>query len=339
MKNRLVLLGLVFSLATTILISSCTKEPERNTFPLSAEIFFSVDDSQVAFTALTHSATSWTWDFGDGNSSNEQNPVYVYPDGGYYTATLTATDNSGNTVIKESNLAVALPPRALLVGDHTASGYNGKTWKLTTTHPVEDKIANPDSKLSYFAPDVVKELPPNAFGMYLGLGEIYDDEYTFYDDGSYSHDLKNDSATFAGLLYSSLLAQQGLTSIEKMAGAAVFGADAFAISTYTPEENATFVFNEGEDFTIGTLPDYATGLHPLGFPIVTYPGVMTIDFPNSTEFIGVMDFQRKVIMQDITQNTMRLVMFMTLDPAAIVNPDPLIVLSTTVLVLTFEAVY
>jgi hypothetical protein len=334
MKNRLVLLGLVFSLATTILVSSCTKEPERETWPLSVEIFHSVDDKQVAFTALTHSATSWLWDFGNGESSTEQNPVYIYPEGGYYIATLTATDASGNSEVSEVKLAIDLPPYSLLVGNHTESGYSGKTWRLTKEHPVEDKLANADLGFSY-ATDV-EALPPNAFGMYLGMAEIYEDEFTFYYDGKYSHNVKNDNATFAGLFYASVLAGAGGTAIQKMSGEVVAGADIFAIATYTPEEDATFVFSEGEDFTIPSA--FGAINAPVPYPTITYPGVMTLDFPGSTEFIGVMDFQRKVIVQEVTANTMRLVMFLTLDPAAVVSWDPLIPLSTTALVLTFEVV-
>lgn len=335
MKNKTIYYGLVFSLMMILFASSCTKEPIRPTFPLSAEIFHSIDDKKVAFTALTHSATSWSWDFGDGNTSTEQNPVHTYESGGYYVAKLTATDASGNSVSTEINLAIALTPYVLLTGGPTA--VNGKTWKLTANHPPQDKFANADIDFSY-ATDI-KELPTGAFDLYLGIGEIYDDEFTFYYDGSYSHDVKEDGGTFAGLLYASVLAQQGGTTITKTTGKVIAGADIFAIASYTPVSGAKFVFKENEDFTIPALPDFASGVDPTyGYPILTYPNVTTIDFPNSTEFIGVMDFQRKVIVQEITDKTMRLAMFMTLDPAAVVSWDPLIPLSTTALVLTFEAV-
>jgi len=336
MKNKSIPYGLVFLLTALLFAWSCTDEVERPVFPLSAEIFHSVKGKQVAFTALTHSATSWQWDFGDGNTSNEQNPVYVYEEGGYYIATLTATDNAGNSVTSEVKLALELTPYSLLTGDHTAEGYQGKTWKLTAGHPVEDKLANADAEFSY-ATDV-EELPTGAFDLYLGIGEIYDDEFTFHYDGTYSHDVKDDGATFAGLLFASVLAQAGGTTITKTTGELIAGADIFAIATYTPVQGATFVLNEKEDFTIPALPDFANGVHPGGYPTLTYPGVMTIDFPNSTEFIGVMDFQRKVLVQEITENTMRLAMFLTLDPAAVVSWEPLIPLSTTALVLTFEVV-
>ncbi|MDB4583154.1 PKD domain-containing protein [Draconibacterium sp.] len=336
MKNKSIPYGLVFLSIALLFVWSCADDVERPVFPLSAEIFHSVDGKQVAFTALTHSATSWQWDFGDGNTSTEKDPVYVYEEGGYYIATLTATDNAGNTETSQVKLALELTPYSLLTGDHTAEGYQGKTWKLTAAHPPEDKLANANLEFTY-ATDV-EELPTGAFDLYLGIGEIYDDEFTFYYDGSYGHDVKEDGATFAGLLYASVLAQAGGTTITKTTGELIAGADIFAITTYSPEAGATFVFNEKEDLTIPALPDFANGMHPAGFPILTYSDVMTIDFPNSTEFIGVMDFQRKVLVQEITENTMRLAMFMTLDPAAVVSWDPLVPLSTTALVLTFEVV-
>ena len=40
---------------------------------------------------------SWHWDFGDGGTSDEQNPTYTYTDAWNYTVTLTVTDNTGNT--------------------------------------------------------------------------------------------------------------------------------------------------------------------------------------------------------------------------------------------------
>lgn len=39
---------------------------------------------------------SWLWDFGDGSTSNEQNPTYFYSTSGTFTVTLTINDQSGN---------------------------------------------------------------------------------------------------------------------------------------------------------------------------------------------------------------------------------------------------
>ena len=42
------------------------------------------------------SPTLWSWDFGDGNSSTLQNPVYIYNSAGIYTVSLNATNAYGS---------------------------------------------------------------------------------------------------------------------------------------------------------------------------------------------------------------------------------------------------
>ncbi len=72
---------------------------------------------------------SWFWDFGDGQSSEEQNPAHTYIYSGNFTVTLTVTDNNGNTSnnttwakIKETNNPPDKPsitgPKRIRV-DHT----------------------------------------------------------------------------------------------------------------------------------------------------------------------------------------------------------------------------
>lgn len=49
----------------------------------------------VNFTDLTTGTpTSWNWDFGDGATSTQQNPVHTYTAGGTYTVTLSASDGT-----------------------------------------------------------------------------------------------------------------------------------------------------------------------------------------------------------------------------------------------------
>jgi len=40
-------------------------------------------------------AVSWSWDFGDGSSSNEQNPTHSYSETGVYSVSVTITDEQG----------------------------------------------------------------------------------------------------------------------------------------------------------------------------------------------------------------------------------------------------
>jgi hypothetical protein len=336
MKNRLFFRELTLLLFVVFLVSSCTDEIDRPVFPISATIFHSVAGKQVAFTALTHSAVSWSWDFGDGQTGTEQNPVHVYEQGGYYKAILTAKDDAGGTASDTVNLALDLSAINYLTGNQNAPGYKGKTWKISASHSPYDILANSDANLSLFDPSITS-LPAGTFSAYLGLPETYDDEFTFFYDGKYTQDTKDGTAC-GGIVYAMVMQQLGITTITKTGGKAVFGQDAFALTRYTPDPQATFLLTEKEDFTIPTAPDFATGVVPPGIPVVTYKNVMTIDFPNSNEFVGLRDFQRKVIVQDINDKTMRLVIFLTMSPDAIVSQDPLIVLSTSAMVLTFVAV-
>ncbi|HLT93044.1 MAG TPA: PKD domain-containing protein [Membranihabitans sp.] len=308
---------LIFTLCLNFFVFvSCDEEENRPTFPLSAEIFYSSDGTQVAFTALTHSAVAWEWDFGDGNTSTEQNPVHVYEEGGYYLARLTARDASGATVTKEVTLALDLTPYAMLTGDYLADNYDGKTWKLTAAHSAGgDYFANADAEFSVVS-GTPAPLPTGIFDLEFGMGDVYKDEYTFYFDGRYRHDVKEDGAAFGGIVYQFVL--NGGAGIVNANGAD-YG---LCIAQYTPEENATFTFTENENFTIPSV--YGPGGQ------ITYENVMTLDF-SGTEFIGFRDFQRKVILNKITNDSMQLIMFMAAAQQAIgVN--------THALFLSFEVV-
>ena len=57
----------------------------------------------VRFTdTSTGDPTSWSWDFGDGVTSTEQNPVHTYTTPGTYTATLTVTNAVGSDSARQT---------------------------------------------------------------------------------------------------------------------------------------------------------------------------------------------------------------------------------------------
>lgn len=298
-----------------LLLFSCSSDdnavPEN--FPFAADIFHSVDGKQVAFQGLTHSATAWAWDFGDGTTSAEKNPIHIYIQGGYYTAVLTATDANGTTLVKQVELAIDITPYVLLTGGATATA--GKTWKLSSAHSDGDYFANADAELSAFdgAP---APLPAGIFGAGLGMGEVYEDEFTFHFDGSYSLDVKADGAAFSGLLYQ-FVTTGGAGIVNN--GGADFG---LCTGLYTPETNATFSYVENENLTVSSV--YGPG------GMLTYSGVSTLDF-SGTGYVGFKDFEKKVIIQDISDNSMRLVMFLAAS-------QDFIGVNTNAIVLTLEVV-
>lgn len=63
--------------------------------PVLADFGFVNNNGTVTFTDLSTNAASWFWDFGDGNTSTDQNPVHTYANGGIYTATLVVNGETG----------------------------------------------------------------------------------------------------------------------------------------------------------------------------------------------------------------------------------------------------
>ncbi|WP_280725938.1 collagenase [Kitasatospora sp. MAA4] len=66
----------------------------------------SLTDKSVE-TASSAKITSWSWTFGDGTSSTQQNPTHTYTAAGTYTVDLTVTDSSGKTASTPSSVTVA----------------------------------------------------------------------------------------------------------------------------------------------------------------------------------------------------------------------------------------
>lgn len=94
---------------------------------------------EVAFTDLsTNEPSAWTWNFGDGNTSNLQNPIHTYQASGTYTVQLTVVNAVGQGTQTSQNLVTVdllEPPLAEnveLCGPGTAelvaSGSNSLLW-------------------------------------------------------------------------------------------------------------------------------------------------------------------------------------------------------------------
>ena len=72
----------------------------------------------------TNNPTSWLWEFGDGATSTEQNPVHVYSREGTYNVTLIATNAGGSSYVRSMVITVnrvLTPP----VADFTANKNEG----------------------------------------------------------------------------------------------------------------------------------------------------------------------------------------------------------------------
>ena len=93
MKNciRFSLIGIL-----SIILLSC----EEAEIPM-ALFDYQIDGITVQFTNYSTDATTFMWDFGDGNTSTDENPLHEYTESGNYIITFTATGEGGSKTIKE----------------------------------------------------------------------------------------------------------------------------------------------------------------------------------------------------------------------------------------------
>ena len=89
MKKSLLFASFIAMVA--ILAVSCKPKGDAPT----ARFGYDTDELTVTFENLSKDAESYVWDFGDGETSTEENPSHVYADYGVYTVKLTAKNAFG----------------------------------------------------------------------------------------------------------------------------------------------------------------------------------------------------------------------------------------------------
>lgn len=66
----------------------------------------------VRFTDKSYNASSWLWDFGNGVTSTEKNPIYTFTEDGRYTISLTTNGDDQAKAVKNDYIRVAEGPTA-----------------------------------------------------------------------------------------------------------------------------------------------------------------------------------------------------------------------------------
>lgn len=81
----------------------------------------------VSFTEASQGfVTDWVWDFGDGEISNEPNPVHVYQQAGTYTVTLSVTGLGGTDALMRTDF-VSVSPATNFMSVESIVVYQGET--------------------------------------------------------------------------------------------------------------------------------------------------------------------------------------------------------------------
>ncbi len=74
------------------------------------------------FTNNSTGASTYSWDFGNGNTSTTASPTYTYPTAGTYNVTLTATTSNGCTHAVTKSYTVNVSPKANFSGSNVCLG-------------------------------------------------------------------------------------------------------------------------------------------------------------------------------------------------------------------------
>jgi PKD repeat protein len=123
-KQMFLLVGLAFVVG----MSSCKKDEEPLPDPI-ASFQYEISTTnylQVSFTNFSLDAATFSWDFGDGSTSVEENPVHTFPSEGTYTVVLTAFNGDGVGKTFSQDITITDPDAALKL----LTGEVSKTWRL-----------------------------------------------------------------------------------------------------------------------------------------------------------------------------------------------------------------
>ncbi len=276
----------IFSMAIiaglAILVTSCEDPIPAPTL----QIFASVDGYQVAFTATATDTDTYSWDFGDGETGTEQNPVHTYAQSGSYTATCTVT-GGGGTADATVDVTISASEMEMLTGGPAMA--SGKTWVFSPSAAESDGIYYADADFNYQDP-----LPSGILGL-IGLPSEYEDEFTFVHDGTYTHDVKNDSAV-TDIIFAMVNQIPFRPSAE----------DVVVLCPFAPAA-ATFTYTEDTDLTLDVVDDET----PEVSEELTWSDLTILEIEGGTEFIGIQDFTRKYIVFDISVESLQLGIFIS----------------------------
>ncbi len=103
----------VSGITPTQLFSTCWTLEESDQTVTASFIATNPIDTATYFYSFQDTSsggpTSWSWTFGDGGTSNVQNPYYSYANSGSYTVTLTASNCGGSSSPVTQTVAVYVP--------------------------------------------------------------------------------------------------------------------------------------------------------------------------------------------------------------------------------------
>jgi len=150
--------------ASNFLVASNSSGSNTNTQTAFIEVLNEATSSftsttnvlNAMFTNSSTNATSYVWDFGDGNTSMATDPNHIYSADGTYTVTLTATNDCGSITSMQEVTVTSLPiagfisdgtngcaPFAVQFTDQSSSNTTSWAWSFPGGTPATSTDQNP----------------------------------------------------------------------------------------------------------------------------------------------------------------------------------------------------
>jgi PKD repeat protein len=172
---------LVLSIAMIAMIGFFTacEEDESSAPEPFANFQYEVSETnplEVSFNNMSENAETYNWDFGDGETSSEENPVHTYAEAGTYDVVLTATNSDDVSTQATKTIEIG--------GPNLLAGEDSKTWKLYREGTSMGVGPNPDQARSWWSLENDGSRPC-----------VYQHEFTFHTDGTFEF---NDNGIFWG---------------------------------------------------------------------------------------------------------------------------------------------
>ncbi|MBW6477812.1 MAG: PKD domain-containing protein [Bacteroidales bacterium] len=175
----------IFGLLPVFLFTACSDDDDPVLEDPIATFQYEISDQnwlEVTFMNFSSNATSYSWNFDDGNSSTEENPTHVYAEAGNYDVTLTASNAAGASASFTQTIEIKDPDEALAL----LAGQTSKTWKLYRVDASMGVGPNIDAPYDWWFLENNGSRPCvyfHEFTFTRNMEYIFDDKGSFWGEG------------------------------------------------------------------------------------------------------------------------------------------------------------
>ncbi len=159
-KSRSFLTTAIMIAFSIVIIQSCTKAPTP-AFSYEPSVNPEAGDS-IFFENISLDATNYAWEFGDGSTSSDMDPVNIYIESGSYSVTLTASNDKKSEMLTQ--IIAINDPTVLAV-------FTYEDDSLTELPGVEIwlYLSEDDWRNNYFEPFLETYSDDDGLGMFINL--------------------------------------------------------------------------------------------------------------------------------------------------------------------------